>query len=58
MIALYRLYEVIDVEVEMSVLISSGTNVMVSGCIWLDVSPTAPSGNSLALLEGTDNKSF
>lgn len=55
MIALYRLYEVLDVVVEMSVMVSSGTNVMVSGALWLDVNATSVSGNSLALLEGTDN---
>lgn len=55
MIALYRLYEVLDVTVEMSVLVSSGTNVMVSGAIWLDCNTNGVSGNSLALLEGTDN---
>jgi len=55
MIALYRLYEVIDVECELSVMVISGSNILMNGAVWLDVNAVTPSGNTLALLEGTDN---
>jgi len=39
----------------MSVVMGSGINTIVNGVVYLDVNAANPSGNTLALLEGTDN---
>jgi len=39
----------------MSVIMGSGINTLVNAVIYLDVNAANPSGNTLALLEGTDN---
>jgi len=39
----------------MSVIMGAGINTIVNAVIYLDVNAANPSGNTLALLEGTDN---